>query len=49
MRVAHLVREADGESSHPGSSTHGRGFGFLLFRKTKTISTTCFIINLLPK
>jgi hypothetical protein len=33
--LAHLVREVDVQPSHPGSSLHGREFGFLFSKKKK--------------
>jgi hypothetical protein len=31
--LAHMVREVDIQPNHPGSSPHGRRFGFLLLKK----------------
>jgi hypothetical protein len=33
VSLAHLVSEVDVQPSHPGSSPHGRKFGFLLLKK----------------
>jgi hypothetical protein len=33
VSLAHMVRKVDVQPSHPGSSPHGRGFGFLLLKK----------------
>jgi hypothetical protein len=33
VSLAHLVRQVDVQSSHPGSNLHGHRIGFLLFKK----------------
>ena len=54
MSLAHLVREVDVQPSHPGSSSHRHGSGFLLFRKKQThatkqhLSSTLLITYMLP-
>ena len=35
VNLAHLASGVDVQPGHPGSSTHGREFGFLLFKKTR--------------
>jgi hypothetical protein len=37
VSLAHLVREVDVQPSHPGSSLHRCEFGFLFFKKTKSL------------
>jgi hypothetical protein len=41
--LAHMVTEVDLHPSHPGSSPHGRGFGFLSLKNTVEASPTIFL------
>jgi hypothetical protein len=43
VSLAHMVREVDVQSNHPGSSLHGHIFGFLLLKNTVGDSPTVFL------